>query len=98
MLWKIDHQIDLLQVIMSRTDKTMFELTAEMTKIGNRAVRKAQEENRKLGIPNVYAKKGQIYYQLPDGRITTEKSEIDANYLNESSREYRERNEESGND
>jgi len=81
---------------MSSTEKNIFELTAEITKIGNRAVHKAQEENRKLGIPNVYAKRGQIYYQLPDGRITTEKSEI--NYLNESLGEYRERNEESDTD
>lgn len=83
---------------MSRIEKNIFELTAEMTKIGNRAVRKAQEENRKLGIPNVYAKRGQIYYQLPDGRITSDKSEINANYLNETSEKYQERNKNSDND
>jgi hypothetical protein len=85
---------------MSKTDKNMFELTAEMTKIGNRAVRKAQEENRKLGIPNVYAKRGQIYYQLPDGRITTKKAEMNANHLSDPSEEYqkRERNKKSEND
>ena len=71
---------------MTNRNENMFEVMAEMTKIGNRAVHKAQEENRKLGIPNVYSKRGQIYYQLPDGRITTEKSEI--NYLNESPGEY----------
>lgn len=58
---------------MSQNNRNIFELTAELTKIGNQAVRKAQEENRKLGIPNVYAKRGHIYYQLPDGKITTEK-------------------------
>lgn len=58
---------------MSKNKQNMFEFTAKLTKIGNRAVRKAQEENRKLGIPNMYAKRGHIYYQLPDGTITTEK-------------------------
>lgn len=61
---------------MSKKNENIFEFTAEITKIGNRAVHKAQEENRKRGIPNVYAKRGQIYYQLPDGRITTEKPQI----------------------
>ncbi len=58
---------------MSKKDKKIFEYSSEITKIANRAVRKAQEESRKLGIPNVYSKQGQIYYELPDGTITTEK-------------------------
>lgn len=45
--------------------------SAELIRLGNRGVRKAQEENRKLGIPNVYFKNGKIYYQLPDGEITS---------------------------
>lgn len=61
------------QNIMDKNNHNMFEFTARLTKIGNRAVRKAQEENRKLGIPNVYAKRGCIYYQMPDGTITVEK-------------------------
>jgi hypothetical protein len=39
---------------------------------GNRAVKRAQEENRKLGIPNVYSKNGKLYFELPNGEITTE--------------------------
>jgi|AntRauTorckE6833_2_1112554.scaffolds.fasta_scaffold27964_3 hypothetical protein len=58
---------------MDKKEQNIFELTAEITKIGNRAVKKVQEENRRLGIPNVYAKRGIIYYQLPDGKITTKK-------------------------
>ncbi|MEX2212922.1 MAG: hypothetical protein WD768_02265 [Phycisphaeraceae bacterium] len=46
--------------------------TLEMLKIGNRAVHKAQEENRRLGLPNVYSHNGKLYYELPDGTITTE--------------------------
>ena len=60
-------------MIMSNNTKNIFELTAEITKIGNRAVKKIQEKNRRLGIPNVYAKQGKIYYQLPDGEITSQK-------------------------
>lgn len=44
-----------------------------LTKLGNRGVKKAQEENHRLGIANVYYKNGKIYYQLPNGEITTRK-------------------------
>ncbi len=36
--------------------------------IGNRAVKKAQERNRKKGLPNVYSKNRKIYYENPDER------------------------------
>jgi len=62
---------------MNKTEKNQFEITAEITQIGNRAVRKAQEENRRLGISNVYSKRGYLYYQLPNGEITTEKQNIE---------------------
>jgi hypothetical protein len=48
-----------------------YERLLKITRIGNRAVRKAQEENRRKGIPNVYARNGKPYYELPDGTITT---------------------------
>lgn len=43
----------------SVSDETLRELV-ELNKIGNRAVKKAQEENRKLGIPNWYSIDGVI--------------------------------------
>ena len=49
-----------------------YKQTREFLRIGNRAVRKAQEENRKKGIPNVYSYNGQIYYELPNGELTKE--------------------------
>lgn len=55
---------------------TITDLSAELTRLGNRGVRKAQDENRSLGIPNVYCKYGKIYYQLPNGEITTEKPKM----------------------
>jgi len=39
-------------------------------KIGIKAVRKAQKDNLKKGIANVYSKNKIIYFQLPDGTIT----------------------------
>ncbi len=45
--------------------------TLEFLRIGNRAVKKAQEENRKKGIPNVYDFNGHLYYELPNGELTT---------------------------
>ena len=32
------------------------------TKIGSRAVKKAQEENRRKGLPSVYSKNQKLYY------------------------------------
>ena len=49
-----------------------YKRTRELLRIGNRAVKKAQEENRKRGIPNVYSYNGHIYYELPNGELTKE--------------------------
>ena len=49
-----------------------YKRTRELLLIGNRAVKKAQEENRKRGIPNVYSYNGHIYYELPNGELTKE--------------------------
>ncbi|MCC5934635.1 MAG: hypothetical protein LAT75_13605 [Candidatus Cyclonatronum sp.] len=61
---------------MSESKIDSSELAILLTRLGNRAVRKAQEENRRLGIPNVYSKNGQIYYQLPDGEVTSKRPAI----------------------
>ena len=47
------------------------DLSEQILKIGNRAVKKAQEENLKKGIPNVYCINGKIIFELPNGEITT---------------------------
>jgi len=43
---------------------------AELQRIGNRAVRAAQEESRRMGVPNVYSINGTLYFELPNGEIT----------------------------
>ena len=53
-------------------DKELYEQAIEFERIGNRAVRKAQERNRRLGVPNVYSINGIIHYERPDGTLTTE--------------------------
>jgi hypothetical protein len=42
----------------------------ELERIGNAAVHAAQEENRRLGIPNVYSINGILYYELPNGELS----------------------------
>lgn len=49
----------------------MTEFDAKILAIANKAVAIAQEENRRLGIPNVYSLNGTIVWQLPDGTVTT---------------------------
>ncbi len=50
----------------------IYKRALEFLRIGNRAVKRAQEENRKKGIPNVYDFNGHLYYELPNGELTKE--------------------------
>jgi len=50
---------------------SLYQWMLEVFKIGSRAMDKAQEENRRMGLPNVFSRNGKIYYELPDGTITT---------------------------
>lgn len=45
------------------------DLSEKILKIGNRAVKKAQENNLKKGIPNVYCINGKIVFELPNGEF-----------------------------
>ena len=55
----------------------IYKQTLEFLRIANRAAKRAQEENRKKGIPNVYSFNGHIYYELPNGELTKNKKIID---------------------
>ena len=50
----------------------MTDLSKELLKIGNRAVEKAQENNRKKDIPNVYCINGKILFELLNSELTTQ--------------------------
>ena len=52
----------------------MTDLSLKILKLGNKAVKKAQENNRKNGIPNVYSITGKIVFELPNGELSTEYS------------------------
>lgn len=45
----------------------MIDLTIKLTRIASRAVSKAQEENWRKGIANVYEINGRNIWQLPEG-------------------------------
>lgn len=51
----------------------MTKTSEKLLKLGNRAIKKAQENNRK-SIPNVYSINGKIIFELPNGEITTQYS------------------------
>jgi hypothetical protein len=52
-----------------KLSRETYEQAMEIIRIGNTAVRKAQEENHRLGLPNVYSRNGKLIYEMPDGEI-----------------------------
>ncbi len=48
---------------MSVSKLERLEQVARFTRIGNSAVKKAQDESRRLGVPNVYMHNGTIFYE-----------------------------------
>jgi hypothetical protein len=54
----------------SSMDHRIVEKLDDILRIGRRAVRKAQDDSRRLGIPNVYSINGFLYYELPSGELS----------------------------
>ena len=52
-------------------EKFINELRNDIIRIGNRAVKEAQKESLKWGVPNVYMLDNTIFFQLPNGEITS---------------------------
>jgi hypothetical protein len=48
-----------------------------ITRIGRNAVRRAREENRRLGLPNVDGRDGELIFEMPDGTIVIKKIPFD---------------------
>lgn len=42
----------------------------ELIRLGSIAVAQAQDESRRLGVPNVYSINGRIYYETPTGDLS----------------------------
>ena len=57
-------------------EKFINELRNDIIRIGNRAVKKAQLNSLKKGVPNVYMLNDKIFFQLPDGEITSKVPEM----------------------
>ncbi len=51
----------------------------KMTQIANCATQNAQEENRRLGVPNVYSINGIVVYEYR-GKVTTEEPDCWKNF------------------
>jgi hypothetical protein len=54
-----------------------YEIAAEYQRIGRNAVRKAREENRRLGLPNVDGRDGKLIFEMPDGKIVVQETKPD---------------------
>ena len=50
-------------------DIETFRMADLMMQVFRSAVRKAQEESRRLGVPNVYWINGKRYFEQPDGSL-----------------------------
>ena len=53
-------------------DLATYQMAEAFTRIGRRAVQRAKEQSRRLGVPNVCSINGRIYYELPGGELSLE--------------------------
>ena len=42
----------------------------QLIRLGSIAVAQAQDDSRRLGVPNVYSINGRIYYETPTGELS----------------------------
>jgi len=59
-------------------DLETYQRVDELVRVFRSAVRKAQAESRRLGVPNVYSINGQLYYELPNGDYTRTRPPTDS--------------------
>lgn len=50
-------------------DKRDYELTAKITRLANRGVKKSIELAKKKGVPNPFVIDGKLMLKMPDGTI-----------------------------
>jgi hypothetical protein len=58
--------------VISKVPLQTYEEADEFIRVGRAAVRNAQEESRRMGVPNVYSINGIIYFELPNGELSRE--------------------------
>jgi len=49
-----------------------YELTLKIARIGSRALREAHKENHRHNLPNIFTRNKNLYFEMPDGTITTD--------------------------
>lgn len=64
----------------SMDNEEFYQLRDFILKSGNYSVKKVQENSLKKGIPNVYSKNEMLYYELPNGEMTSKVPQV---YLEE---------------
>lgn len=57
-------------------DSDLYLEMRDILRIANQAAMKAKEENKKYGIPKMFARNGIVYFEYDNGEITTEIPEI----------------------
>ncbi len=57
-------------MIRSQLSAETYAAIDEIVRIGNRGVARAQENNRRLGVPNVYSINGRLYYETSNGELS----------------------------
>lgn len=55
----------------SKLSVTTYSTIDDLLRIGSVAVSKAQDESRRMGVPNVYSIKGRLHYETPSGDLST---------------------------
>ena len=55
--------------VESKLKPESYKRLLEFERIGQNAIRKAREENRRLGLPNVDEREGKLIFEMPDGEI-----------------------------
>ena len=53
-------------------DLATYQMASRFTNLFNKAIQEVREGNKKQGLPNVFSRNGQIFYEMPDGEITSE--------------------------
>jgi hypothetical protein len=53
-------------------DLRIYQLVSYYSKLMNRAVQEVRDINRQNGLPNDFVINGKMYFELPNGEITTE--------------------------
>ncbi len=57
-------------MIRSELSAATYAIIDEIMRIGSRAVAEAQDESRRMGVPNVYSINGRLYYETPTGELS----------------------------